>query len=418
VEGAPDSETVTPQARGLLAQLDQLAGRRALTQAFFHGDTGPLARQLQNSRDQPRVRALLAALRAGNLDLATRLAADPNPALADTFSGNLYLALGDLFTAQSGGEPVDPAHARLAQHLADVVGQQVVERAYFDGDVDSLQAVLRADVEDAGVQRFRDAMNEPRPDIQEATGVLAQTSIRQSGLNLQGRRATSPDEIIARLQREFDALGPEATQLPPDWSTVRDYLRKSPLAANKRIDAHIDTYLRGVQNPRLIMDVLSAAIRRAWTGRRSINWALREMARESAAARGIPLETIPHRRGQLFSNDEFFSWAFRRSYFIDLVLVGPGDHTANAHLVQDLVADRAFVRAGEAMSGPEFRHMLASAQGTLVLSPSANAALPPQAHGAPVNVGRLIWFLINDTFVNYFPRPELIGRLTRDTGMH
>jgi hypothetical protein len=240
--------------------------------------------------------------------------------------------------------------------------------------------------------------------------VLSETSIRHLG--------PSADEIIARLQRAFDAEPPTARQLPPDWATVRDFLTNSPDPANQRINEHIDTYLGGLQNPRLIMDVLSAAIRSAWAARRSINWALREMARVSSEARGIPVETIPFQRGRLFSNRDFFSWAFRRSYFIDLVLVGPGDHTAMAHIVQDLVADRAFAQAGEVMSGPEFRNLLGQAQGTLVLSDRANPTLPNEAHGQPVNIGELIWYLVNDPFMNYFPRPEVLGRLTRDVGMH
>src|SRR5262249_53438330 len=158
----------------------------------------------------------------------------------------------------------------------------------------------------------------------------------------------------------FDAR-PNAIRLPPDWARIRDFLANSSDPHNQRINEHIDTYVQGLQDPKLIVEILSTAVRSAWANRRSINWALREMARVSAQARGIPLKTIPNRGGRLFTNRGFFAWAFQRSYFIDLPLVGPGDHTAIAHLVQDLVADRAFIRAGEAMSGPEFRSLLKDA---------------------------------------------------------
>jgi hypothetical protein len=413
VEGAPDSDAVSPQARGLLNQLEQLAGLQALRRALFHNDGGPLAAELADMRGAARARALLAALRRGNLDLATRLAAEPNPALAGSFGPALYQAIGDMFTLQSGGQPANPARARLAQHLADVVGQQVVERAYFDGDVDSLEATLKADVDESGVRDLRAAMSAPTPDLARAAGVLAKASVRRLGPNV--------DAILAKVEAELAKVEAELAKaprdLPPDWSRVREHIINSTEPTNQQIAQHLAIYLAGLRSTKLIMRVLREALTRAWAADRSINWALREMALESGARRDIPLETIPHRGGDPLDNDAFWSWAFRKSYFVDLVFVG-GDHMANSHLLQDLVADLAFEAAGRNMSGPEFRALLGQAEGTLVPSPATKDVIPDSVQGTPVPVGQLIWFLLNDTFGNYLPRPELLYKFVRHTGMH
>src|SRR5262249_29131929 len=151
---------------------------------------------------------------------------------------------------------------------------------------------LREEAGDIGVDQLRAALNAATPNLTAARTVLMETSIRNRG--------PSVDEIMARVQRELDAFPDALTYLPPDWARIQDLLNRSSVPAEQRINEHMATYLRGLQNPQLIVEILREAATRAWAAERSISWGLREMARENGAARGIPSEVIPHQGGALF----------------------------------------------------------------------------------------------------------------------
>jgi hypothetical protein len=44
--------------------------------------------------------------------------------------------------------------------------------------------------------------------------------------------------------------------------------------------------------------------------------------------------------------------------------------------------------------------------------------IPGEAEGQPLTLGQRIWCLVKDPFTDHLPRPEVLGPLTRETGMH
>ena len=139
IDGAPEINAATPEARTLQQRLSRLVGQDAIERLLSRGEVGTFSAKLSEALGSARGNALEVALRKGDLRMASRLAGEPNPAMSNAFGELLAVSTADLLTVRMGGtpraepRPSEPSRSTLAGEVARMVGQDVLEGALFRG---------------------------------------------------------------------------------------------------------------------------------------------------------------------------------------------------------------------------------------------------------------------------------------------
>ena len=206
-----------------------------------------------------------------------------------------------------------------------------------------------------------------------------------------------------------NALQGLSSARPGEWHLVVAALAKGQV--NAEIAGLLPIVMDGLCNPELYGVVMAEAWERATKAGTDMETALREMAMES----GLPIVQIPAGQGLIDPSEFFRRYASAPAYFIDLPLANDA-HGALTHLIQDLVVDRAFARAGRSMRSPEFRAMLARAEGEVTLDAFETSQAktffgPPDLSYQEVKMttGDYVWRFSYDLILGgHMPQPENI----------
>lgn len=245
----------------------------------------------------------------------------------------------------------------------------------------------------------------PEPDIPD---------VENPPLRVGNLPFSSAAEIHAAVET---ALGGLARSRPGEWSKVTAALARGG-GANREIAELLPVVMDGLCNPKLYAEVMAEAWERAARTGTDVETALREMAMES----GLPTSVIPKTSGFLKPPDFFKRYASAEAYFIDLPLA-TDDHGALTHLIQDLVVDRALARSGSTLHSPQFRGLLARAEGVVArdgqfATNEAMTFLDPPLVDAPeleMPVGDYVWRFTYDLILKgHMPQPENIWPPLRD----
>ena len=164
IDGAPEINAATPEARTLQQRLSRLVGQDAIERLLSRGEVGTFSAKLSEALGSARGNALEVALRKGDLRMASRLAGEPNPAMSNAFGELLAVSTADLLTVRMGGtpraepRPSEPSRSTLAGEVARMVGQDVLEGALFRGRTEELRLELQRRLGPDGYQTFVDAV--------------------------------------------------------------------------------------------------------------------------------------------------------------------------------------------------------------------------------------------------------------------
>jgi hypothetical protein len=217
--------------------------------------------------------------------------------------------------------------------------------------------------------------------------------------------------VIAALTGGNKKWGTDPTKLPQGWSSIYDALRQDTSEAAKQIGKFLDVVWGGLRNPKIFADVLAEAWQRAWLDDTSVEAALIAMAQESSGKKAV---WIPRSQGKdLLENPEkFFElYASQEASFVDLPLMG-AKHKAMAHLIQDLVVDRAFKAKKIEMTSGKFRVLLGQTTGRFVPPTGGEPQVLTRGGVNDIATGDYVWQLTYDLFVkglDHLPQPEAIG---------
>ena len=216
--------------------------------------------------------------------------------------------------------------------------------------------------------------------------------------------------VIAALTGGNRKWGTDESKLPQGWTSIYDALRRDTSDAARQIEKFLGVVWGGLRNPKLFADVLAEAWHRAWLEDTSVEAALIAMAQESSGSKAV---WIPRSQAKdlLENPGKFFSlYASKEAPFVDLPLLG-AKHKAMAHLIQDLVVDRAFRAKNIEMTSGKFRALLGQTTGRFVPPPGEMQVLTDPAT-KDMATGDYVWQLTYDLFVgklDHLPQPEAIG---------
>jgi hypothetical protein len=216
--------------------------------------------------------------------------------------------------------------------------------------------------------------------------------------------------VIAALTGGNRKWGTDDAKLPQGWKSIYDVLRRDTSDAARQIERFLDVVWGALRNPKLFADVLAEAWHRAWLQDTSVEAALIAMAQESSGNRAV---WIPRSQAKDLSDKpgKFFElYASKEAPFVDLPLLGK-KHKAMAHLIQDLVVDRAFRARKIEMTSGKFRALLGQTTGRVVPPPGEMQVLTDEG-ATDMTTGDYVWQLTYDLFVgtlDHLPQPEAIG---------
>ncbi len=203
--------------------------------------------------------------------------------------------------------------------------------------------------------------------------------------------------VIAALTGGNKKWGTDESKLPQGWKAIYDALRRDTSDAARKIEKLLDVVWGGLRNPKLFADVLAEAWQRAWIEDTSVEAALIAMAQESSGNKAV---WIPRSQAKdlLENPGKFFElYASKEPSFVDLPLLG-AKHKAMAHLIQDLVVDRAFRARKIEMTSGKFRALLGQTTGRFVPPPGDMQVLTDPAT-KDMATGDYVWQLTYDLFV-------------------
>lgn len=196
---------------------------------------------------------------------------------------------------------------------------------------------------------------------------------------------------------------------PNEWHLVVQALANGHV--NAEIAELLPIVMDGLCNPELYGVVMAEAWERAMRNATDLETALTEIAMET----GLPTQQIPRGQGLIDPPEFFRRYASAEAYFIDLPLAGD-NHGSLTHLIQDLVVDRAFARAGRPMRSAEFRARLAHAEGEVTrdvydTSEAMTFLDPPlvPVRETKMTTGDYVWRFTYDLILDgHMPQPENI----------
>jgi hypothetical protein len=217
--------------------------------------------------------------------------------------------------------------------------------------------------------------------------------------------------VIAALTGGDRKWGTDESKLPQGWKSIYDALRQDTSDAARKIEKYLDVVWGGLRNPKLFADVLAEAWHRAWLEDTSVETALIAMAQESSGNKAV---WIPRSQAKyLLANPGKFLelYASQEPSFVDLPLLG-AKHKAMAHLIQDLVVDRAFRARKIEMTSGKFRVLLGQTTGRFVPPQVGEPQILTDPSTKDLATGDYVWQLTYDLFVgtlDHLPQPEAIG---------
>ena len=244
IDGAPPVDAASAQGRALQQRLATVLGPDTLNRLLFRGEVNAFRSKLAEAYGSARGNAVEAALRSGDVGLAMRLAGEPDHAMSNAFGELLAVATSDLHARQAGGKPIDPKRAALADRLAGLVGQDVLDAAYFGGRTEPLRAALERALGPDGVRQLVEALR--TGDVAGAGTALSvkpppeapRTAPKEERPPAGPERPTTPEAPAPKPKpKEVQPLGPKANDLRAALDANPD-----PKAAHESaLDAIVET---------------------------------------------------------------------------------------------------------------------------------------------------------------------------------
>jgi hypothetical protein len=209
--------------------------------------------------------------------------------------------------------------------------------------------------------------------------------------------------LLGGIPHGFDPANP-----PLGWDLVIETLkRETKSSVNREIEAHLATVMSGLRDPELYAEVLAEA----WAALRTD----RDMTRvlmDMAKAEGGKIRVLPHELGEI--KDGFVKKvASKKEYWVDNPFVNT-DHGALTHLVQDLVVNRAFKRAGSDMTSLKFRALIGKAAGQVRPEQMMRRGAAVFTRGQEIAAADLVWrFTYDSLHMGQLNQPETIYPILR-----
>lgn len=209
-------------------------------------------------------------------------------------------------------------------------------------------------------------------------------------------------KVLGGVPHGFDLAKP-----PLGWELVIEVLRSGNTAVNREIEALLPTVMAALRDPDLYAEVLADAWA-ALRADRDMTKVLMEMAR----ADGGKIRVLPHELGEI--KDGFVKKvASKKEYFVDNPFVNT-DHGALTHLVQDLVVNRAFKRAGSDMTSLRFRALIGKAAGKVQPNQMMRRGAAVFTRGQEIPVADLVWrFTYDSLHMGQLNQPETLAPLLK-----
>jgi hypothetical protein len=210
------------------------------------------------------------------------------------------------------------------------------------------------------------------------------------------------------------------SQMPTDWPFAERALLDHPGAVHGEVARLLPIAMEGMRDPELFADVMTEAWQElkdqydsGIAGDRDINDALAELAERD----GHPLKFAPFDEGIAGDAEFYETYVTAKAHIVDLGALKSGsvDHGVMPHLIQDLVINKAFQRAGINTTSVEFRQLLAQCEGVVTKGEYPLASRLIFAEADTVKVGDFIWRLSYDLIESpHLNMPEvfrpLLGR--------
>jgi hypothetical protein len=274
----------------------------------------------------------------------------------------------------------------------------------------------RADPDDPAQRKAADPPGGPLPDVDDGwddpTQVDAEPQLNAVPLMHQAARLLArfptADALRAEVIQQLSTLGHgmDPATLPPQYVELVQSLAALPRGANPTVARLLPIVAGSLRNPAVWAEVLVdawEAIRANAQQYPDFNRALIALARLD----GYEITAIPRAYGT--DNDYFIrDYAATQFHFVDLPFLG-NMHRALTHLTMDLVVNKGFQLAGEAMTSSEFRAMLQGCEGWV---DDTTLRVVPEGTPEALRMGDAVWVHVYDVLgIDHLNSPEDVGRV-------